>query len=376
MCFHDIMQKKLDILNSIRAEEEKVNGDYAMWQIELMDQKLMAQVTRAAIDSMGELKECLSYEDGKLVADKRILFLLSYQMFQRQYFYSTRELKKELEQRMGLPVDIIENNTKNVRPGKMSIDEIWFGLTDEIRKSVACDDAYFDSLMYEHYSVYVRTPDGNEMVGKIREQGTITSLADDLYRAGVSKGICLRILKNSSKKANKDSENLIKEKKGYEVSIEKLKKEKSDTISSFVDIFNSKGLSWFSRKIIRDVLTELAETDSLDKGIPDITAKTIDYLKKRGVCICGTCLKENSKELEAFNELLKFIPPKSLGNFISDFSGSAKQRLSDSENFYEDSVVQKYRKIREKDSELEELNSEISGTLYSKVIAVFSTQGA
>ena len=39
---------------------------------------------------------------------------------------------------MGLPVDIIENNTKNVRTGKMSIDEIWFGLTDEIRKSVAC----------------------------------------------------------------------------------------------------------------------------------------------------------------------------------------------------------------------------------------------
>lgn len=75
------------------------------------------------------------------------------------------------------------------------------GLTDEIRKSVACDDAYFDSLMYAHYSVYVRTPDGNEMVGKIREQGTITSLADDLYKAGVSKGICLRILKNSSKKA-------------------------------------------------------------------------------------------------------------------------------------------------------------------------------
>lgn len=201
MCFHDIMQKKLDVLNSIRAEEEKVNGDYAMWQIELMDQKLMAQVTRAAIDSMGELKECLSYEDGKLVADKRILFLLSYQMFQRQYFYSTRELKKELEQRMRLPVDIIENNTKNVRPGKMSIDEIWFGLTDEIRKSVACDDAYFDSLMYEHYSIYVRTPDGNEMVGKIREQGTITSLAEDLYKAGVSKGICLKILKNSSKKA-------------------------------------------------------------------------------------------------------------------------------------------------------------------------------
>mgnify|MGYP003525635887 CR=1 FL=1 len=158
--------------------------------------------------------------------------------------------------------------------------------------------------------------------------------------------------------ANKDSENIIKEKKGYEISSEKLKKEKSEAISNFVDIFNTKGLSWFSRKIIRDVLTELAETDSLDKGIPDITAKTIDYLKNRGVCICGTCLKE--KELEAFNELLKFIPPKSLGNFISDFSGSAKQRLADSENFYEDSIVQKYREIRGKDSELEELNLEIS----------------
>lgn len=160
--------------------------------------------------------------------------------------------------------------------------------------------------------------------------------------------------------ANKDSEKLAKEKKSYEVSSEKLKEEKNASISSFVDVFNTKGLSWFSRKLIRDVLTELAETDSLDKGIPDITAKTISYLKQRGFCICGTCLKENSKELEAFDELLKFIPPKSLGNFISDFSGSAKQRLSDSENFYEDSIVQKYREIREKDSDLEELNLEIS----------------
>lgn len=160
--------------------------------------------------------------------------------------------------------------------------------------------------------------------------------------------------------ANKDSENLAKEKKSYEVSSEKLKEEKNASISNFVDVFNTKGLSWFSRKLIRDVLTELAETDSLDKGIPDITAKTVSYLKQRGFCICGTCLKENSKELEAFDELLKFIPPKSLGNFISDFSGSAKQRLSDSENFYEDSIVQKYREIREKDSDLKELNLEIS----------------
>ena len=159
--------------------------------------------------------------------------------------------------------------------------------------------------------------------------------------------------------ANKDTEKLIKEKKAYEISCEKLRKEKNDVVSNYVDTFNTKGLSWFSRKIIRDILTELSETDSLDKGIPDITAKTIDYLKQRGFYICGTCLKENSKELEAFDELLKFIPPKSLGNFISDFSGSAKQRLADSENFYEDSIVQKYREIREKDSELEELNSEI-----------------
>lgn len=160
--------------------------------------------------------------------------------------------------------------------------------------------------------------------------------------------------------ANKDSEKLAKEKKCYEVSMEKLKEEKNASISNFVDVFNTKGLSWFSRKLIRDVLTELAEADSLDKGIPDITAKTISYLKQRGFCICGTCLKENSKELKAFEELLKFIPPKSLGNFISDFSGSAKQRLSDSENFYEDSIVQKYREIREKDSDLEELNLKIS----------------
>ena len=186
------MQKKLDILNAIRAEEEMVNGDYAMWQIELMDQKLMAQVTRAAIDSMEELKECLSYENGKIVVDKRILFLLSYQMFQRQYFYSTQELKKELEQRMGLPVDIIEGETKKVMHKKMETDNIWEGLTEDIRQSVACDDAYFDSLMYEHFSVYVHTPDGNEMVSQIREQGIITVLAEELQKGYMYKDEVLR----------------------------------------------------------------------------------------------------------------------------------------------------------------------------------------
>lgn len=160
--------------------------------------------------------------------------------------------------------------------------------------------------------------------------------------------------------ANKETENLAKEKSKIEELVSKTINDKSIAVSELLKSFNEKALSWISKKLIFDCVKELSETNIIDKGIPDITASTIEFLKKRGVCICGTCLKENSKELEKLNELLNFIPPKSLGTFIAEFVENAKQRLHDSNEFYSETFSQKYKQIREKIQELEKFEEEIS----------------
>lgn len=160
--------------------------------------------------------------------------------------------------------------------------------------------------------------------------------------------------------ANKETENLAKDKLKLEESFSETTNYKSIAVSELLKSFNEKALSWISKKLIFNCVKELSETNSIDKGIPDITASTIEFLKNREFCICGTCLKENPKALEKLNELLKFIPPKSLGTFIAEFVENAKQRLHYSNEFYSGTFSQKYRQIREKIQDLEKIDEEIS----------------
>lgn len=164
---------------------------------------------------------------------------------------------------------------------------------------------------------------------------------------------------SSEIEANKESESLARERNEYENSLSKTQKDKEIASTEFLKLFNEKSLSWISKKLIVDCVKELSQSDSLDKGVPDITERTVNFLKKRGKCICGTCLKEDSAELETLNELLKYIPPKSLGTFIAEFVADSKQRLLNSQNFFDDSLSPKYLQIRDKISDIDSINNDI-----------------
>ena len=47
--------------------------------------------------------------------------------------------------------------------------------------------------------------------------------------------------------------------------------------------------------VIKDVVKEFNETKIIDKGIPDITAKTINFLIEQKKCICGVRIQKTEK---------------------------------------------------------------------------------
>ena len=105
-------------------------------------------------------------------------------------------------------------------------------------------------------------------------------------------------------------------------------KSKSNVYKAISQDFNQNMKSFFSVALIEQALELLSEKDFAGKDIPFMHAKTIDYLLRQKVCICGTHLDEGSLAYTKVKELIGFLPPQSLSTTISDFKKEAKQRAS------------------------------------------------
>lgn len=139
----------------------------------------------------------------------------------------------------------------------------------------------------------------------------------------------LRIEKNQdSKELAEDRNELEKELAGLEVT----KKEKTGLL---LKNFNAHAPRYFSKKMMKDALELLKSAEQLDKGIPDVTAKTIDYLLARGYCLCGHKIEIGDDSFNALNKLRDFIPPKSIGSLISDFSSSCQEKTESTSSFFD-----------------------------------------
>ena len=83
--------------------------------------------------------------------------------------------------------------------------------------------------------------------------------------------------------------------------------------------------------IVPEVLSKLKETKIEDKNIPNVNNKTIEFLLKRGECICGHKLEIGSEEHSNLVKLLDYVPPKYIGATISEYIAEAKARTDKSQ---------------------------------------------
>lgn len=134
---------------------------------------------------------------------------------------------------------------------------------------------------------------------------------------------------------NKGSESMTKEIKTLQATMERNNTFIGNSTQSIVSSFQKNYRTYFYQKMITDVLQVLVDADKLDKGIPDIHQRTIDYLIARGTCICGTPIMNGDEHYQHLIKLLEFIPPQSLGTLINQFVEQCNYRISSTVNIFD-----------------------------------------
>lgn len=157
---------------------------------------------------------------------------------------------------------------------------------------------------------------------------------------------------------NKEGESLAKRREILKSKISGLMASKVSSTAGVIDTFNRKGASWMATKMIHDALKELAEADKIDTGIPDIHARTIQYLIHRKTCLCGASIEFGNREYTELNKLLDYIPPKSIGTLIGQFVRECELKSNGAADAFED-VAGKFSVVSEFDSDYAELTDEI-----------------
>jgi DNA sulfur modification protein DndD len=119
-------------------------------------------------------------------------------------------------------------------------------------------------------------------------------------------------------------------------------------VTSILRSFNNGASSYFSKKMMRDALQALSEAEKLDKGVPNINDKTIQFLLEQKKCICGAEIETGNDAFITLTKLLEYIPPKSIGNLLGEFVSKCEEKNRGVKDYF-DGFCEDYKFIREFD---------------------------
>ena len=126
-------------------------------------------------------------------------------------------------------------------------------------------------------------------------------------------------------------------------------------------------LGYFAKNLVGRAVQMFGELGDFDRGIPDIHARTLDFLLSQKKCLCGNDLLEGEQHFEAIRALKKFVPPESLGTSINHFLKIAESNLRTGEAFrtnFNETIVRigtLREKISKEESELELIDQMLAG---------------
>ena len=176
-----------------------------------------------------------------------------------------------------------------------------------------------------------------------------------------------------------EGEELQRQKEKLIQKINRAKESRANVVKAICKDFNSGMSSFFSAALIQRSLEFLSDKDFTGKDIPFMHAKTIEYLLKQKVCICGTHLDEGSVPYAKVKELIDFLPPQSISTTISDFKKEAKRRANAQLDMFAH-ISDNLAVISQQDEEVTDLQDELhiiegklsGGDVRSKVRAINS----
>lgn len=131
-----------------------------------------------------------------------------------------------------------------------------------------------------------------------------------------------------------------------DASITKANEQLESGKKAVVAAFNTRPFAFFGMPAIKKALDLLETMKESTESVPAMEQESIDYLIKRGKCICGTSLIPHTAAYELIIEERKKLPPEQIGTVVSNFKNKADGYLAGSES-YCDSVTEKFKDYRE-----------------------------
>lgn len=277
-------------------------------------------------------------------------------------------LPKELSRYFFFDGERIEKMSKDISTGKKATDFA------EAVKGLLGLNAMFSAI--QHFNPRIKNSVINSYESsysagsntKIQEYTrTIEHCKEEISRIDVRlEKLENQIEQATSRKAEKveeikqyaEGEELQRQKEKLLQRIETAKASRSTVIKEISRSFNANMSSFFSASLILRSLNFLSGKDFAGKDIPFMHAKTIEYLLKQKVCICGTHLDEGSVPYNKVKELIDFLPPQSISTTISDFKKESKRRANSRQDLFSD-VRDKLAVISKQDEDLIELNDDL-----------------
>ncbi len=277
-------------------------------------------------------------------------------------------LPKELSKYFFFDGERIEKMSKDISTGKKATDFA------EAVKGLLGLNAMFSAIQHfnpriknsvissyeSSYSVdsntkiqeYTRTIEHcKEEIAKI--EGRLEELENQIEQASSRKAEKVEEIKQYA-----EGEELQRQKEKLLQRIETAKASRSNVIKEISRSFNANMSSFFSASLILRSLEFLSDKDFAGKDIPFMHTKTIEYLLKQKVCICGTHLDEGSVPYNKVKELIDFLPPQSISTTISDFKKESKRRANSRQDLFGD-VREKLAVISKQDEDLIDLNDDL-----------------
>lgn len=278
-------------------------------------------------------------------------------------------LPKELSRYFFFDGERIEKMSKDISNGKKATD-----FADAVKGLLGLNGMY---SAIQHFNPRVRTSVisnyessyNSQSNAKIKEytdiinrcnadieqiDARIEELDTEIETATIRKGEKVKELKQYE-----EGEKLQEEKEKLQRKIVAAEKSKANVYKLMSKDFNGNLSSFFSMSLIQRALELLSEKDFAGKDIPYMHAKTIEYLLKQKVCLCGTHLDEGTIPYAKVKELIDFLPPQSISTTIGDFKKESKRRAVDKKDLY-GQLADHMAVISQQDDDLTELKDDLA----------------
>ncbi len=159
--------------------------------------------------------------------------------------------------------------------------------------------------------------------------------------------------------ANADTKIRQEDRVRTERDISYLEKSQSAYEQDIVHDFTRNAFKFFALPLYKKVYSVIAEAKQDGEGIPKMHSDSIEFILKRGKCICGADLTMNQGAVNHIKYEQSLLPPQHIGTTIREFKRECQRYESDVEG-YAEKIKSDYKKIRNNANELDDKKSHLN----------------